>query len=67
MYNEEEFPNNFSPAWSVNYNRHGDGCAVAFPVRLHPHLKFVYRKTGDGIEACSRDFTEIVNVSVIKE
>ena len=55
---------------NVNYDKHGDGCAVVFPVRLYPHVKFAplfYSKVDDSVVPRSRDFSEVVTVSVVKE
>ena len=57
-YTKADFPNNFPPDWDVTFDKHGDGCAIDFPIRLYPHIKFApvfYRKVDDSVEVCNRE------------
>ena len=70
LYGARDFPDLFVSGWSVTYDKHGDGCAVVFPLRLHPHVKFApqfYSKVDGSVVARSRDFSEVVTVSVVKQ
>ena len=71
FYSEADFDSTyFYINWFVSYSKFGDGCKVEFPIILRSYVKFspcTHTKNDDNIVvARSRDFTEVLSVSVAK-
>ena len=71
LYEKDDFDTDyFGPNWLVVYDKHGDGCSIDFPLRMHAKVQYgpkCYNKdsTGQLVEK-PRSFKEIV-VTLVKK